>query len=270
VGREVVKQLVGREASVVATALDAEDAQRVPAGAKIIRFDFGELATYPDAFTSVNKLFLMRPPQIADVQRYLFPVVDYARDAGVEQLVFLSLLGVERNPLVPHHKVEGYVKASGVPYTLLRPSFYMQNLNTTHREEIKAGEICIPVANAKTSFIDVRDIGAVAALVLTEEGHTNHAYALTGGRALSYHEVAEIFTEVLGKEVTYTRPSLLRFLYRSLKRGTPVKFALVMAGLYTSTRFGMADEVTSTVEDLLGRPPTSFKQYVRDYAEVWL
>lgn len=271
VGHEVVRHLVYQGASVVATALDAEDATHVPEGAEIVFFDFGDTETYPEAFNGVKKLFLMRPPQIADVKRYLFPVVDYVRESGIEQIVFLSLLGVERNPLVPHHKVERYVEESGVPYTFLRPSFYMQNLNTTHREEIKEqGEICVPVGNAKTSFIDVRDIGAVAAQVLTEAGHTNCAYALTGGKALDYHEVAETFTDVLDKRIVYTRPSLLKFIRRSLNRGTPFTFALVMAGLYTSTRLGMADKVTSTVHDLLDRPPISLRQYIQDYAEAWL
>jgi uncharacterized protein YbjT (DUF2867 family) len=171
---------------------------------------------------------------------------------------------------VPHHKVEGYVRASGVPYTFLRPSFYMQNLNTTHREEIaERGEICVPVGDAKTSFIDVRDVGSVAAQALTEEGHAGRAYELTGGEALDYYEVAAIFSEVLGEEVTYANPSLLRFVRSSVARGVPLKFALVMAGLYTSTRLGMADRVTPVVEELLGRPPITLRQYVRDYADAW-
>ena len=270
VGREVVKQLVDQGAAVVATVLKAEAAERVPAGAEIVIFDFGDPKTYPAAFADVKKLFLMRPPQIADVKHYLFPVVDYARKIGVEQIVFLSLLGVERNPIVPHHKVEKYIKNSGMPYTFLRPSFYMQNLNTTHQEEIKKdGEICIPVADAKTSFIDVRDIGAVGARVLTESGHTNSAYELTGAQALDYKQVAAIFTAVLGKKIVYTRPSLLKFIRKSLKRGTPFKFVLIMAGLYTSTRLGMAERITSTVKELLGRPPISLRQYAQDYAAAW-
>ncbi len=92
---------------------------------------------------------------------------------------------------------------------------------------------------------------------------------LTGGRALDYYEVASIFSEVLDREIRYTDPSLLRFLRESVARGTPLMFALIMAGLYTSTRFGMADRVTDTVERLLGRPPIPFRRYVRDYAGAW-
>lgn len=270
VGQEVVKALLERGQPVTAAALDEQDARRIPEGAKIVFFDFGKPETFPQAFEGVNRLFLMRPPQIADVKRYLFPVVDYAREAGVEQIVFLSLLGAERNPFVPHRKVEKYLEGRDVPYTFLRPSFYMQNLNTTHREEIREEDrISVPVGDAKTSFIDVRDIGAVAARVLSEEGHEEQAYDLTGGRALDYDEVAAIFSEVLGREIRYTDPSLLRFVRESVAGGRPLIFALIMAGLYTSTRFGMAERVTETVERLLGRPPIPFRRYVQDYAEAW-
>lgn len=270
VGREVVKALLAQGQSVVAATLDERDAQRAPAGAVTRRFVFGEPATYPTAFEGVGKLFLMRPPQITDVERYLFPVVDYARAEGVRHIVFLSLLGVERNRRVPHYKVEQYVKASGVPYTFVRPSFYMQNLNTTHREEIRdEDKIAVPVGDARTSFIDVRDIGAVAARVLSEAGHAGRAYELTGGAALDYHQVAARFTEVLGREITYTDPSLLRFVWERVTHGTPLPFALVMAFLYTQTRRGMADRVTDDVQHLLGRPPITMRQYIQDYAQMW-
>jgi uncharacterized protein YbjT (DUF2867 family) len=274
VGREVVKCLVGRDHHVIAAVMDDEDAARldpeIGSQVETRRFLFGEDATYTPAFTGVEKLFLMRPPQIADVKHYLFPVIDRARSLGVEQIVFLSLLGAERNPVVPHHKVEAYLRAREAPFTFLRPSFYMQNLNTTHRAEIRDDdEICVPVGNAKTSFIDVRDIGAVAAKTLTEPGHVGKAYALTGGEALDYYEVAELFTEVLGRTITYTDPSILAFIRRRRALGTPWKFVMVMVGLYTATRLGTADRVTGTVARFLGRPPLSLRQYIEDYAEVW-
>lgn len=223
------------------------------------------------AIDGVSKLFLMRPPQISDVRSYLFPVVDYAKGAGVEQIVFLSLLGVERQRFVTHYKVKKYLKASGVPHTFLRPSFYMQNLNTTHRDEIRElEEILIPVGRAQTSFVDVRDIGAVAAKVLTEPGHENRAYEPTGGAALDYYQVAELFTEVLGRKITYRKPSILRFIGYQRQKGTPLTFVLVMAGLYTATRFGSGKWVTQDVEQLLVRPPIAMRQYIEDFANFWL
>ena len=271
VGREVVRRLLDLGEPVVAAVQDAQDAQRVPGdGTATTAFDLCEPETYPTAFSGVRRLFLMRPPRLSDVKRTLFPVIDHARQAGVEHIIFLSLLGAERNNMVPHHKVERYIQDSGLPYTFLRPSFYMQNLNTTHQAEIRDGdELMIPAGKGKTSFVDVRDIGAVAAKVLTEAGHEGQAYALTGAEALDYYQVASLLTEALGRWITYQQPSIPRFLQATHKRGVAWPFALVMAGLYTSTRFGMAGQVTGDIERLLGRPPTSLRQYAQDYAWAW-
>jgi uncharacterized protein YbjT (DUF2867 family) len=177
---------------------------------------------------------------------------------------------VEDNPRVPHYKVEKYLESSDIPYTFLRPSFFMQNLNTTHREEIqKRDEIYLPVGDGKTSFIDVRDIGAVGARVLSESGHENRFYELTGAEALDYYQVAEIFSETLGRKITYKNPNQFSFLWYTLRHGTPLPFALVMLMLYRSTRLGMAERVTGDAEQLLGRSPTSFQRYVQDYKDVW-
>ncbi|HEX2990020.1 MAG TPA: NmrA family NAD(P)-binding protein, partial [Anaerolineales bacterium] len=172
---------------------------------------------------------------------------------------------------VPHYKVETYLKEQGFQTTFLRCSFFMQNLNTTHRVEIQErNEVFVPVANAKTSFIDVRDIGSVAARMLTDEGHAGRNYDLTGAEALDYWQVAGILTETLGRRINYRNTGALSFLIETRRRGASFPYALVVTGLYMSTRFGMAETVTNDVERLLGRKPISFKQYTEDYREAWL
>jgi uncharacterized protein YbjT (DUF2867 family) len=271
VGSEVVRSLLEMGQPVVAAAVDEGDAQNVPGeDTETVLFRFGEGETYRDAFAGVGRLFLMRPPQISDVRTYLFPVVDRARQVGVRHIVFLSLLGVERQRFVPHYRVEKKIEASGLPHTFLRPSFYMQNLNTTHRAEIRdRDEILIPVGKARTSFIDVRDIGAVAAKVLTEPGHENRAYELTGGDALDYYQVADLFTEVLGRKITYRNPSIPHFIHYQRQQGITLPAILIMVGLYTATRFGSGKRVTGDAAALLGRAPITMRQYIEDYAGVW-
>jgi uncharacterized protein YbjT (DUF2867 family) len=200
----------------------------------------------------------------------MFPAIDAAKQAGVKQVVFLSLIGIENAKFVPHYKVEQYLTACGFNTTFLRCSFFMQNLNTVHRQEIRErNEIFVPVGNAKTSFIDARDIGAVTATVLTQAGHKNKNYDLTGSEALDYWQASSIMSDVLGKEITYRNPNPLQFFIETMRRGTPFAFAVVMMGLYTSTRFGMAEPVTDEVENLIGRKPITFQQYVMDYKESW-
>jgi uncharacterized protein YbjT (DUF2867 family) len=271
VGSEVVKSLLAQGFAVRAADLNpVAIQQRFGAGVEAVPFDFSAPHTITPALHGVKRMFLMRPPQITDVQRLIFPVIDAAQSVGVEQVVFLSLIGIENNRQVPHYKVEQCLRASGMAWTFLRASFFMQNLSTTHRLEIcQRSEIYLPVGKGKTSFIDVRDIGAVAALALTQSGHENKAYDLTGGEALDYDQVAEQFSRVLGHPVAYRSPALLQFIWHSLRRGTALPYALVMAWLYDQTRKGMSAQVTDDVQKLLGRPPIPLRQFIEDYQQVW-
>jgi uncharacterized protein YbjT (DUF2867 family) len=272
VGAEVVKGLLAKGRRVRAADIDVEKIkERFGDSVEAIRFDFCDSNTYHAAFQGVEKLFLMRPPQITDVKRYMFPAIDAAKHGGVKQVVFLSLIGIEKLKVVPHYKLEGYLQRASLQTTFLRCSFFMQNLNTTHQQEIKErSEIFVPVGKARTSFIDVRDIGAVAAVALVEEGHTGKHYDLTGSERLDYWETAEVMSEVLGRRITYSNPNALHFFVEAIRRGRPFAQALVMLLLYTATRFGMAEAVTHEVERLTGRKPISFRQYVQDYRAMWI
>lgn len=269
VGREVVRALAGRPGALVRAAiLNNGDTERVlDAASETVRFDFGDPATYGPALAGASKLFLMRPPPIADVNRFIKPFIAAAAAAGINHIVFLSLLGVERNPLVPHAKIESILRDSGVPWTMLRCGFFMQNLDTTHRADIvEQDDLFVPAGEGRTAFIDTRDIGAVAALALDEAGHEGQAYRLTGREALAYGEVAAIMTEVLGRPITYSNPSPLAFARRMRQRGHPWGYINVMEGVYLSTRLGMAAAVFPDAADLLGREPITLRQYVADYA----
>jgi uncharacterized protein YbjT (DUF2867 family) len=271
VGSAVVQALSQQDVPIRAADLDPAAIQkRFGNDMEAVRFDFYSPESVDPVVRGIKQMFLMRPPQITDVKRLMFPLIDAAVTAGVEHVVFLSIIGIEHNRRVPHYQVEQRLRTSGMKWTFLRASFFMQNLNTTHRAEIRdRDEIFVPVGKGKTSFIDVRDLGAVAALALTQPGHENQAYDLTGPEALDYYQVADLFSQVLGRPITYRNPSLVNFVSRSLRHGTPLPFALVMAWLYHQTRNGLSEQVTGEVERLLGRPPTSLRRYIEDYQDAW-
>ena len=274
VGAEVIAHLTADKPAgrmIRAADLSVEKiGERFGAGVEAVPFDFSKPETFAPALKGVETMFLMRPPQITEIKKYIFPALEAAQVAGVKHVVFLSLIGIEKTTYVPHYKVEQYLRASRMTWTFLRASFFMQNLNTTHRLEIKErNEIYVPVGAAKTSFLDVRDIGAVGAIALTQPGHANQAYNLTGPEALDYWQAAEILSQVLGRKITYKNPNPLAFLLKTVKRGTPFAFALVMTGLYTATRLGQANLVTNEVERLTGRKPLSFRQYAEFYRSAW-
>jgi uncharacterized protein YbjT (DUF2867 family) len=272
VGGEVFTRLMAKGAPAVAAAHNVDKArQQLGVDAAIVHFDFTKPETFKVAFDGVEKMFLVRPPAIADVKQDIAPALVAAKHAGVKHAVFLSLLGVERNPVVPHRAIEKAVRESGMAWTFLRAGFFMQNLSTTHCDDIRErGDVFVPAGKGRTSFIDVRDIAEVVVKVLTEPGHENKAYSLTGAVALTYGDVAREMTEVLGKPVRYSNPSPRNFGKEMRRRGTPLPFILVMNALYTVCRVGGAAQVTPDAERLLDRKPIAMRQFIEDYRSVWM
>ncbi len=275
VGAELVDFLIKKKKDIVIGVRNIEKAKNefdfYNDLIDFVTLDFTIVETYQSALKDIKKVFLIRPPKISDVEEDIFPFINKAKEQGVEHIVFLSLLGVENNPFVPHYKIEQYLKNIGIAFTFLRASFFMQNLNTTHCQDIKENnEIFLPAGKGKTSFIDVRDIAEVGAIALTEDGHRNKGYSLTGKDAIDYYQVAKIFSRVLNKEIKYTSPSIFRFFYRMHKRGMKTGYILIMIALYTTARLGLAKKTTNKLEELLGRQPISVEKYVSDYKECWL
>lgn len=237
---------------------------------EVVPFNFLDSTTYDEALQGVDRVFLVRPPQLANPEKDMKPFLTAIKQRGIKQVLFVSLMGVEKNPVVPHRKIENMIQTLGLPYTFLRPSFFMQNLNTTHQEEIKyRNEIFVPVGKAKTSFIDTRDIGSAAAICLTEHEHVGKAYTLTGAEAIDYFQAAKIMTDVLGRNITYKNPGVFAFRRETIKRGAKKEFANVMTMLYLLTRLRTAEKVTDDLKMLLKRNPISFEQYVADYQKYW-
>ena len=274
VGTEVVRLLSHLDYRVTAAVRNPIEAQKsIGNNVYCVPFDFTNPETFTDAFAGINKLFLVRPPAIADIHK-ITPALNAAKRSGVEEIVFLSIIGADKNRIVPHYAIERAIEQLNIPSVFLRCSFFMQNLNTTHRENIRLRDrLFMPAGNGRTSFIDVRDIAAVAVKILTEskgELPIDCAYDLTGATALTYAEVANTFTTVLGRPIQYTNPSIPIFIWQMLRQGFPLQFVLVMVGIYTTARFRLADMVTTDVQQLLGRSPISIDRYVEDYRECWL
>ncbi|WP_254523666.1 NAD(P)H-binding protein [Natrinema caseinilyticum] len=267
VGRHVVDGLRdAADVSVTAASRDpdrARDRVRCPT----VAFDFTDPTTYRDAFADVDSMFLVRPPALSRVRRDVRPSLDAALDSGVEHVVFLSVVGADRIPLVPHARIESWLEAADAETTFLRASFFMQTLSTTHREDVRDGRLAVPAGDGKTSLVDARDVAAVAVRTLRRD-HTG-TYDLTGPDALSYAEVCWQLSMVLDRDVEYVDPSLPRFVVSQYRRDVPVAKVAAMAAIYTTARLGLADRVTDDVRSILGRPPTDFLTFARDTRTAW-
>lgn len=252
-----------------AAVSDPTRCPNVPDGVECAQFDFLDPDTFAAALDGVDRVFLMRPPHMADAEAFR-PFLSAMRESGVQQVVFLSLLGVEKNPVVPHHAIEKAIVASGLGYTMLRPSFFMQNLSTTHLEDIVSrGEIIVPAGNGRTSFIDVRDIAAAAVVVLTEEGHVGRGYSLTGSEALTYSDCARLLSETSERTVVYTKPSGREFAAHMATQGHSEDFIKVMRAIYLVAKLRMAGTITGELRELIGREPITFAQFARDNAALF-
>ncbi len=260
VGAEVVKHLLLGRATVKAALRPGRTGNAV-AGTRPVELDFEEPSTFSAGLDGVDRVFLLRPPQMSD-PRAMRPFIDAMKDAAVAQVVFLSVQGAGSNPFVPHHGIEQYLKKSGLAWTFLRPSFFMQNLSTTHRADIcERDEVYVPAGNGRTNFIDVADIGEAAAVCLTTPGHDRTAYELTGSEALTYEQVAVILSAACGRPITYPRPSAKEFKSRMKAAGHDSEFVSVMGSIYAIAKLGMAAGTTDELEKLIGRPPTTLAQW---------
>jgi uncharacterized protein YbjT (DUF2867 family) len=269
VGRPVVRALLAAGRAVRA-AQRHPDEPAIP-GAEAVAFDFTTPATWDAAFAGVDALLLVRPPQLGNVRRDLLPALDAARGAGVRHVVFLSLAGADRLPVLPHARIESWLRGSGLGWTFVRPSYFMQNLSTTHAPDVRAGVLTVPAGHGRTAFVDAADVAAVStAALLDPDGHRGRTWTPTGPQALTYHEVGAVLADVLGHPVRYTRPGVPAYWRHARGQGMPVGFAAVTTAIYTTARWGLAAGLTDDVRTVTGRPPGDLRAFAERERAAWL
>lgn len=271
VGSAVVAALVERGERVVAGVPDPDLAQ-FPAAVDVRQFDFdAPPEVNRDALLGANRLFLLRPPAIADVRARLFPVIDLARNLKFRAVTFLSLQGVQFNRRTPHFEVESYLRKSRAPWTFLRPNFFMQNLVTTYADQIReADRLFVPAGRSRTAFIDARDVGKAAATILaTPQPHIHRAYTLSGEESLTYRDVARVMSIELGRNIAYAQPSEKDYLDHLRLAGCPPDYIDVQRMIHRVVRLNVSARPNRSVRKLTGEPATRLAQFVRDYRSVW-
>ena len=203
VGSHVLRELVGRGAAVRAFT---RDPGRLPGGVEPARGDLDDAATVRAALDGADRVLLCTPNDPRQVERET-GVIDAAVAAGVTRLVKIS--AVVARPGSPsafadaHGRIEEHLRASGLPSVVLRPGFYMSNLLAAAATIRDTGRFFLPGADAKVAMTDPRDVAAVAAAVLTGDGHEGRTYTVTGPAALTCAEVAVELSAALRRPVEY-------------------------------------------------------------------
>jgi uncharacterized protein YbjT (DUF2867 family) len=178
--------------------------------------------------------------------------------------------GSEKSRIVKQgDQSEEAVKSSGLPWTLLKPTFFMQNTMMAAQTIASDGMIYIDMGDGKLGMIDVRDIVDAALAVLTGSGHEGKSYILTGPEAISFHDVAATFSKVLGKDVKYVSIPGEAALEFMVGMGLPEWIAQGYVELSEGFSEGFANSTTDNVATLTGHPARSFEQFARDFAQFF-
>ena len=234
----------------------------------VVLFDYDKSETLSPACQGVDSIFMVSPftPKgVAQSQALL----DAARAAGVRHVVDLSVSRSVGEITVGrwHAAIDASLKNSGMAWTLLLPGGFMQNFVKSSMPKPDGG-LYLPVGSAKASFIDTRDVAAVAVKALTEPGHEGKEYTLTGPEDLSYSEVAAIMSEVSGRQIRFVDvPEAAA--RQALSAHMPEWLVNAILELSAWSKNGGATEITSTVQDLLCRPAHTFREFACDYADRW-
>jgi len=275
-GSPLIRQLLNRgkvQHRILAGVRHPMEAREIlPApDVEIVRFDFAEPASFA-ILEEADRLFLLRPPALADVSRYFAPLIDAAAHSGIEQVVFLSVQGADRQSWIPHHKIEELILKSGLPYTFLRPSYFMQNFTTTLRKDIREQDrIFLPAGKAPFNLVDTRDIARLAAEALLHPAdYRNIAIDVTGPENLTFAEMAEILSEELERPIRYESPNPLYFMWRTWKERAALPRAFIMTLLHYLPRWEEAPHKNNKIWRKMNLSPTSFRQFVREHRERWL
>ncbi|MDT0265693.1 SDR family oxidoreductase [Streptomyces sp. DSM 44915] len=260
------RQLVGllRERGAPFRALVRDAAQGRALDCPFVVGDFDEPASVAAALAGVDRLLLnsggaLPVPGPQPMVRQQTAVLDAAGAAGVSHVVKVSAWRpspAAKLSVRGHWEIERHLIASGVPYSLLRPTGYMQNFFTGEGGFTAADAVSGPYGAGRVAYIDAHDIAACAAVLLTGPGAEDRAYDITGPEALNHAEIAAKLGVPFHDQTPAEAGAGLR------ARGLPDWFVDDLLWLYADLAAGGASEVTTAVEELTGRPPRTFDAFL--------
>jgi uncharacterized protein YbjT (DUF2867 family) len=239
-------------------------------GTRAVELDFDRPDTVAHALQGISRVLSLTP--VSEQQdRWIRTLVAAARQSGVKHIVRLSVIGASPDaPLAfarAHGESEELIRSSGVACTFLRPTFFAQNFVNYYGITPKSdATVHLPHGAGRTAWVDVRDVGEVAALALTARGHEGKEYELTGPEALGDAEALAILSEALGHTYAYADIPEAAARNGMLGAGLPAWQVEGMLELHALIRDGHAAATAPGVREALGREPRSFRDFARDVA----
>lgn len=231
-------------------------------------FDWTEPKTWAAALDGVAKAYVTYQPDLAveSASEAIAKLSGLAKDKGLEHMVLLSGRGEPGA-----QRAEAALRASGVPWTIVRASWFAQNFSEGYLlDSLLAGELALPAGPVPEPFIDADDIADVAVAALTDARHINRLYEVTGPRALTFAQAIDEISTAVGRPIRYTQVAPDAFA-EAMRPYVPQDIVDLLLELFTVVLDGRNVNVMSGVQEALGRPARDFSDYVRTTAAtgVW-
>ncbi|WP_296386409.1 NAD(P)H-binding protein [Winogradskyella sp.] len=233
-------------------------------------FDWNNPETWTEALQGIDKVYITFQPDLA-VPGALDAIEELTKQAKqnhVKKLVLLSGKGEREAELC-----EQVVIHSGLDYTIVRASWFNQNFSESFfLEPILHGFVALPQADVKVPYVDTDDIADVAVEALLQDKHNGKIYQLTGPQALTFREAIATISEVIKKNIAFTPIAISAYTNIMKEQGVPADFIWLVEYLFTEVLGNPNNsEITNDIENVLGRKPKDFKQYVEETAltGVW-
>ena len=274
VGGQVVTELVKRRASVRVLARKQPKTGTLPSGVDVAIGDLLDPESIEKAMLGVDKLFLLNAVVPDELTQALIPY-GVAKRIGLKHVTYLSVFKVEEFRDVPHFAsklaVESALREFGVPYTILRPGYYMQNDLNLKAALTGPGVYPMPIGIAGIAAADTRDIAEAAAISLTEAGHEGQTYDIVAPSLISGPVNAALWSKLLGKEIKYTGHNFDQWektMRASMPSWSAFDLRMMFQGYFDRGFTATETEVTRLTK-LLGRSPRSYEEFAEETVLIW-
>jgi len=270
IGIEVIRYLFESNTSnkIIAAVRDIDKAKSIFKDydrLNFVYFDFENPDSFKAATQHIDRVFLLRPPQISDIEKYFRPLILILKEQQIQEIIFLSVQGAEKSKVIPHNKIERLIKEFNLDYVFLRPSYFMQNLTTTLLGDIKfKRQIILPAGKAKFNWIDIENIGESCAIILNRfYEFKNQEIEITGNENKNFSEVVDLINKSITRPIHFENVNPLSFYKIKKKDGMLKGMIIVIILLHFLPRFQKEPKISDFYEKLTGKKPTRLIDFIR-------
>ncbi|MEJ2617691.1 MAG: SDR family oxidoreductase, partial [Ignavibacteriaceae bacterium] len=220
-----------------------------------------------EAFRGIDKLGFVSGSNLENRMLQHTNIIDAAKRAGVKHIYYTSIVKASADtkffPGLDHFKTEEAIKSSGITYTFLRNTFYMEVLPPSINNALQRGMLAFPTKGAKANYASRIDMAEAFAKTILTDGHENKTYEITSGKAYTYGDITGIVNSILGKQLKYIDISVDDLVDGLKKANTPEPVIKTIVSIADAISAGELDVIDDSLEKLLNRKPIGLEEFLR-------